>query len=87
MTPISASCSASAASATKPGRVRADERAGQQVADDRRQAQPLGDVAEDEGGGQAAGEREDQVVSMHAALPVLTVLGASIHWPPGAEWG
>ena len=49
------------------GRVRADQRAGEQVADDRRQAEPLREVAEHQRGGQAAGQREDQVVAVHRA--------------------
>ena len=39
----------------QPGCVRAEQRAGEQVADDRRQAQPLRDVAENERAGKAAG--------------------------------
>ena len=49
----------------KAGRVRADERAGQQIADDRRQAEALRDVAEDQRRGQAAGERQDEVIRVH----------------------
>ena len=47
------------------GRVRPDQRAGEQISGDRRQAEPMRDVAEREGGGQAAGQRENQVVGMH----------------------
>ena len=57
------------------GRVRTDERAGQQVADDGRQARALGEVAEDEGRGEAAGQRQDQIevvqVSGGGAVPPL----------------
>ena len=52
-------------------RVRAEQRAGEQVADDRRQAQPLRDVAKDERAGKAAREGEDQVVFVHCG-PSLT---------------
>jgi hypothetical protein len=43
----------------KARRVRPDERAGQQIADDRRQADPLGDVSQEERRGEPAGEREN----------------------------
>jgi hypothetical protein len=46
------------------GRVRPDEGAGQEVADDRGQADPLGDVSQEQGGGEPSGEREDQVVAV-----------------------
>jgi hypothetical protein len=48
----------------KARRVRPDEGAGQEVADDRRQADSLGDVAQEEGRGEPAGERENQVVAV-----------------------
>ena len=48
-----------------PGRVRADERAGQQIADNRRKSQPLRDVAEEERAAQARRERKDEVVLVH----------------------
>ena len=47
MTPISASCSAMRGVGDEARRVGADQRAGEQIADDRRQAEPLGDVAEE----------------------------------------
>ena len=46
-------------------RVRADEQPGEQVADDRRQPEPVRDVAEDQRRGQAAGQRQDQIERMH----------------------
>ena len=52
----------------EPGRVRADDEPGDEVADDRRELQPLGDVAADQRRDEAAGEREDQIEAMHAAL-------------------
>ena len=49
MTPISASSGASAWSATKPGVKRADQHAGDEIADQRRQPQAVGQRAEHEG--------------------------------------
>jgi hypothetical protein len=40
-------------------RVRPDERAGQEIADDRRQTDPLGDVSQEQRRGEPAGESED----------------------------
>ena len=50
------------------GRVRADQRAGEQVADDGRKPEALRDVAQDQRGAEASGQRQDQVVCMHDAL-------------------
>ena len=61
------------------GSVRSDEHAGQQVADDGRQTKAVGDVPEEKGDPQPDGKRENQVISVHAALPVWPDLGASIH--------
>ena len=48
------------------GRIRSDGDAGEQVADDRRQAEPVRDVAEDERGAEPAGEGEDESQLFHA---------------------
>ncbi len=50
-------------------RVRPDEQAGQQIADDRRQPEPVRDVAQDERRRQAAGERQDQVGTRACLIP------------------
>ena len=60
-------------------RVRADHDAGEQVADDRRQAEPMRDVPEDERRAEPAGQREDESQFFHAHLmvsrrPAFTVL-------------
>jgi hypothetical protein len=47
-------------------RVRADHDAGQQVADDRRQTEPVGEVTKDERGTKAADEGEDEI--MHVGM-------------------
>ena len=52
MTPISASCGGEVRVGDEARRVRADATPGQQVADDRRQAQPLGDQPQARGPGQ-----------------------------------
>ena len=52
----------------EPGRVRPDHQPGQEVADDRRQLQALGEIAPDERSDEAAGECEDQIEAVHAAL-------------------
>ena len=65
MTPISASCSASLPSATNPGVYGPTSDPRQQVADDRRQAEPMGEIAEDERGREAAGQRQDEIIGMH----------------------
>ena len=72
MTPTSANCSASVAIGDEARRVGADDEPGQQVADDRRQAQTLCQIAADERGDEGAGEREDEeeVETGHAALSV-----------------
>ena len=49
----------------EPRGVRPDQRPGEEIADDRGQPKPLGDVPQDEGCSQAAGERQDQVVFVH----------------------
>ena len=46
-------------------RVRADGHARQEVAHDRREPQAVGDEAEHEGGGEPAGERQDEVNVVH----------------------
>ena len=51
-----------------PGRVRADQRSREQIADDRRQPEPLRDVAEEEGAAQPGRERENQVVFVHRCV-------------------
>ena len=60
MTPISASSAASAASAVKPGVNGPTDDAGQQIADQRLDAQPMGQQAEHVGQHQAGGDRGDQ---------------------------
>jgi hypothetical protein len=40
-------------------RMRSDERTGQEIADDGREANPLGEISQDKRRGEAAGERED----------------------------
>jgi hypothetical protein len=49
------------------GRIRSDEQAADQIPDDRRQAETLGDVAEQQRRREAAGERPDQIDAVHAA--------------------
>ena len=61
MMPTSASCSAMWRSATKPGRVRADEEPGDQVADDGREADAMGRETEDQRRAETAGQRQDQI--------------------------
>ena len=70
MTPTSASCSASSGFGDEAGRMRPDRDAGEQVADDRRQAEPVRDVAEDERRAESAGQREDESELFHAHLMV-----------------
>ena len=67
MTPTSANCSAIAALATNPGVFGSDQRAGDQVADERRQAEALRAVAEHQRGAEASGQREDQIEVVHQA--------------------
>jgi hypothetical protein len=50
-------------------RIRADQRSGQQVTDDRRQAEALRDVAEEEGAAKPGRERQNQVVVVHGVGP------------------
>ena len=66
------------------GRVRPDQRAGQQIADDRRQAEPLRDVAEHQRRREAAGQRQDQVVGVHReASRARERRGRSVKWRDG----
>ena len=51
----------------EPGRVGADQDARKQVADERRQPEPLRDVPEEQRGAEATREREDQVKVVHLA--------------------
>ena len=46
--------------------VRTNKRSGEQVSDNGRKSEPLGDVSKNEGGSEAAGERENQIVRMHS---------------------
>ena len=69
MTPISASSVATAGSAVRPGRERPDGDAGEEVADDRGQPEPLGDQAADERGGQADRDGGMRTGSWSMALP------------------
>jgi hypothetical protein len=48
-------------------RVGPDEKAGDQVTDDRRQAQPLCEIAKDQGGGKTTGQREYEVKRVHVS--------------------
>ena len=69
MTPISASSPASAWSATKPGVNGPTSDARQQIADERRQPQPIGERAEHEGQHEAGDDGGDQRrVVRHAPL-------------------
>ena len=49
--------------------VRPDDDAGDQIADDRRQSEPMRDRAEHERGGEATGEREDEINVVHGGSP------------------
>ena len=49
-------------------RVRTDQRAREQIADDRRQARALREVAENQRGREAAGERQDQIEVVHRRI-------------------
>ena len=69
ITPISASCGASAGIADEAGRERPDQHAGEQVADQRRQLQPVRQRAEHEGQDQAAGEQGDRLASWGIGSP------------------
>ncbi|HEX2344385.1 MAG TPA: hypothetical protein VHI98_28185 [Vicinamibacterales bacterium] len=51
-------------------RLRADHHAREEIPHDRRQPKPLGDVAEHEGRSETAGCRQDEVCTMHSALPI-----------------
>ena len=64
MTPISASCPASAGIGDEARRERTDEDAGDEIADQRRQPQPVGDVAEDERQHEADGDGRNKVYIM-----------------------
>ena len=69
----------------EPGRVRADERAGQQIADNGRQAEAVRDVSEEKRDTQPGGEREDQVITMHGpdksdrSMATASVRGGSMN--------
>ena len=56
------------------GRMRSDGDAGEQVADDRRQAEPMREIAEDERRAEAAGQREDESEFFHAHLDGIPAL-------------
>ena len=60
MTPISASSLRQRLVGDEAGRERADRDAGEQIADQRRDAEPMGDRAEDEGEREADDDRGDQ---------------------------
>ena len=60
--------------ALEAGRVRPDQHAGQQVADDRREAQPLGEQPQHPGGGEPGGDGRDQRELVHAS-PLLGKTG------------
>ena len=55
-------------------RVRADEEAGEQIADDRREAEPLGREAQQARRAEPAGQRENQIDRMHR--PIFSDLAA-----------
>lgn len=58
--------------AAETRRVRPDEHAGEQVADDRRQSQAMGDVAADQGRAERGGKRRNQFeIAVHAASRAL----------------
>ena len=52
----------------EPGCVRPDEGARNQVTDERRQAEPLREISEEQRGTEAAGQREDQIKVVHRAI-------------------
>jgi hypothetical protein len=63
-------------------RVRADHDAGQQVADDRRKPESVGEIAKDQRGSEAAGEGEDEVMHVgmgkcRRTLPIRLLLSAT----------
>ena len=49
----------------KPGRMRPHERASQEIPDNRRQSEALRHVTQRERRGQAARERQDEVIAVH----------------------
>ena len=51
----------------EPRRVRSDDDAGEEVADDGRESQPVGDISRRQCGREAAGQREDQVNRVHSS--------------------
>ena len=70
----------------KAGRGRADRDAGEQIPDQRRDAQPVGDRAEDEGEADAEDDRRDQRgrVVLHDAGSILRYVERSpLRSPPG----
>ena len=64
--------------------VRTDKRSGEQVADDGRESEPLGDVSQNEGGREPAGQRENQVVRMHSKSSTKVLVVRWIHNPVSA---
>ena len=60
ITPISANSAGRVGVGDDPGRERADRDAGEQVTDDRRQPEAIGDDAADEAGAEADRDRLDQ---------------------------
>ena len=50
------------------GRVSADGDPGEQVADDGRDTEAMGEVSQAEGGAQAAGERQDEIAFVHVEM-------------------
>ena len=75
MTPSLGELVAMAVSATKPGRERPDDDAGREVADDRRQPQPGGEEAADEGGHRPTAMVAISPGSWSMALPVRRLVG------------
>jgi hypothetical protein len=59
------------------GRVRTDERARQQVPNDRREARTLREIPEEEGRGEVAGQRQDEIKVMHVPLAAFVIAGSS----------
>ena len=50
------------------GSVRADQSAGKQIADDRGEAGAMCEVTQNQGGGEAAGQRQDQIQVVHRRI-------------------
>ena len=55
--------------------MRTDDRTGEQVTDDRRQTEPMCDVAENQGSPQASGQCEDEGVFVHDSVPEVPASG------------